>query len=273
MTINQAAEKRVLIAAHRGVAGGNIPCNSMPAFKSALRQGADIIELDVSRAADGTLYVYHPGTEPIFLLTQERIPNMTHEQVDALRLVNQDNTPTEWGIPRLEEALEFLKGKCYINIDKFWTCPAEIADLIRRLGMQDQALIKTTANPENFARVEEVAWDIPYMVIARDQDDFTDELMRRRMRYVGVEALFKSENAPVAQREYLAGLRERGLVAWANAIVYDYKEVLTAHHTDDVSVAEGEEFGWGWLVDRGFSIIQTDWPMMLERYLARRGLR
>lgn len=39
-----AKEKKILVAAHRGVAGGNIPCNSLQAFQIALNQGADIIE-------------------------------------------------------------------------------------------------------------------------------------------------------------------------------------------------------------------------------------
>lgn len=273
MTIQEAADQKVLIAAHRGVAGGNVPCNSMPAFKAALRQGADVIELDVSRSKDGVLFVYHPGTEPIFLLSDTLIPDMTSAQVEALRLVNQDRTPTEWGVPRLEETLRYLQGKCYINLDKFWTCPEEIAALVRKLGMQDQVLIKTSNKRENFKRVEEVAWDIPYMVIARDNDDFTEELLGRRMRYMGVEALFDADDAPIAQPEYLARMRERGLVTWANGIVYDYKAVLSAHHNDDISISEDEALGWGWIIDRGFRIIQTDWPMMLHNYLKKRGLR
>lgn len=273
MIAQYAAKKKVLIAAHRGVSCGNIPCNSLPSFKTALRQGADIIELDVSRSKDGVLYVYHPGTEPIFLLTQERIPEMNSDRVDTLRLVNQDNTPTEWGIPRLEEILQFLKGKCFINLDKFWTCPQEIGAMVRRLGMQDQVLIKTSNRPEEFSRVEEYAWDIPYIVIARDNDDFTDELLHRRMRYVGVEALFSSDDAPIAQKAYLARMHERSLVTWGNGIVYNYRDVLSAKHNDDVSVSEDESLGWGWLVDRGFNIIQTDWALMLDQYLRRRGLR
>ena len=56
MTIQERARSRRLIAAHRGAAGANIPCNSIPAYNAALRHGADIIELDISRAKDGTLY-------------------------------------------------------------------------------------------------------------------------------------------------------------------------------------------------------------------------
>ena len=270
--IARDARENILIAAHRGAAGGNVPCNSMAAFSAALRQGADVIELDVTRSSDGVLYVFHPGMEPRFLCSGP-IAQMTSAQADRLRLVNQDGTQTQYGVPRLEEALRFLKGRCYINLDKFWTCPEEIGSMVRRLGMQDQALIKTGVGAQEFARVEECAWDIPYMVIARKQDDFTEHLLSRRMRYVGVEALFETEDEPIAQTAYLQRMRERGLITWANSIVYNYRAVLSAHHTDDVSIAEDEEKGWGWLIDRGFRIIQTDWPLMLDLYLRRKALR
>jgi len=273
MLIQQAAAQQVLIAAHRGVAGGNIPCNSMPAFQAALKQGADIIELDVTRSKDGKLYVFHPGMEPVFLRSSTLIGQLDSTEVDVMRLVNQDSTVTEWGVPHLEEVLGFLRGKCYVNIDKFWDCPEEIGAMVRRLGMQDQVLIKTNASPENFARVEECAWDIPYMAIARDEDDFSDALLQRNMRYVGVEALFDQEDAPICQPAYLQSMRERGLITWVNSIVYNYRAVLSAHHTDDVAVSQDEDLGWGWLIDRGFNILQTDWPLALDAYLRRRGLR
>lgn len=269
MTIQQAAQQKVLIAAHRGVAGGNVPCNSVPAFQAALRQGADIIELDVSMSSDGVLYVFHPGMEPVFLRNETLIRDMDSARVDSFFLHNQDSTVTQYRVPRLEEILELLRGRCFINLDKFWTCPDRIAHLVRTMNMQDQVLIKTSATAENFARVEEVAPDLPFMAIAWDQDDFTDELLRRNMRYVGVEALFASEDKPIAQPEYLQSMKDKGLLAWANSIVYDHRAVLTAGHTDDIAVSTDPDFGWGWLVNRGFNIIQTDWPLALAQYLGR----
>ena len=38
-------DRKVLIAAHRGTNGGNIPCNSVESYQIALNHGADIIEL------------------------------------------------------------------------------------------------------------------------------------------------------------------------------------------------------------------------------------
>lgn len=269
MTIQEAAARRVLVAAHRGVAGGNIPCNSIPGFRAALNQGADIIELDVAPSRDGVLYVFHPGMEHVFLKSDTMICDMDSRRVDSMVLRNQDSALTPYRVPRLREVLELLRGRCYINLDKFWSCPEEIAREVRSLGMQDQVLIKTGAGEENFRRVEEAAPDLPYMVIAWDRDDFTPELRSRKLRYVGVEALFASENVPICQGEYVHNMTRQGYVMWANAIVYDYKAVLTAGHTDDVAVSEDPDLGWGWLVDRGFNIIQTDWPLALKQYLQK----
>ena len=48
------AKKHLLVVAHRGVSGGNIPGNTRAAYEGALMQGADMIETDVSRSKDGT---------------------------------------------------------------------------------------------------------------------------------------------------------------------------------------------------------------------------
>lgn len=275
MAMRFANEKRnrVMIASHRGAAAGNVPCNSFEAYKAALRFGADIIELDVSRSTDGVLYAFHPRMEPVFLKSEKLISELHSSEVDKMRLVNQDGAYTQYEVPHFYEVLEMLRGKAYINIDKFWGCPDDISKMVRTLGMQDQVLIKTTVSEENFRRVEEVASDLPYMVIARDTDDFSDNLLKRNMRYVGVEALFEREDAPIAQKDYIESLRKNGLIAWVNSIVYNYKTVLSAGHTDDVAVSKSEAEGWGWLVDRGFGIIQTDWPLHLRMYLEKIGKR
>ena len=66
-SLSEAAAERRLIVAHRGVSGGNIPCNTLAAYEVALRQGADMIEIDVEMSADGKLFIFHPGMEPAHL--------------------------------------------------------------------------------------------------------------------------------------------------------------------------------------------------------------
>ena len=53
-----SGREELLIYAHRG-ASRDYPENSLAAFRGAVSQGADAVELDVRRAADGTLIVHH----------------------------------------------------------------------------------------------------------------------------------------------------------------------------------------------------------------------
>lgn len=260
-----------LIAAHRGTCGGNIPCNSLAAFDTALNQGADIIELDVTRAQDGTLYILHPGMEWAHLGEHGRVPDMTAEQADALRYVNMDRTPTQFGLVRFTDALEHLRHRCRINVDKFFDHPLEIAQAIRSMGMQEDVIVKTPSGAAWFDKVETLAPDMPYIAVTH-HDDFTPDLRKRNMRYIGTEVLFSDDTHGLASREYVDWMHAQGLIVWVNSIVYDYNTVLTGGHNDDISVVGREDEGWGWLIDRGFDIIQTDWVLPLRVYMYKRGL-
>lgn len=268
-----ARKKKVLLAAHRGVSGGNIPCNSLQAFQIALNQKADIVELDVERSLDGTLFIQHPGMEKVHLRMNDSIKHYPATVVENFRLSNCDLTRTAWHIVRLEDALRLLRGKCIVNIDKFWENPEPIAALIRKLGMEDQVLIKTENKPQYLNDVEKYAPDIPYMTIAREADTTHEELMRRKINYVGVEVLFQKEDAAVASREYLNRMHRDGKIVWANALVYNYRAVLAAGHNDDVSMVEDPALGWGWLADRGFDLIQTDFLLPCRQFLEATGRR
>ncbi len=268
-----ANEKKILVVAHRGTCGGNIPCNSLPAFKAALRAGADMIELDVERSVDGELFVQHPGMENVHLRMKDSIKYYSASMIDQLKLSNWDLTRTQYSILRLRDALAFLKGKCLINIDKFWENPKEISELIRELHMEDQILIKCDCKPEYLDAVEQYASDIPFMGISRDGLKVHEDLMRRNLNYVGVEALFDSEDSPVASEEFLNRLHKDGKIVWVNAIVYNYKAVLSAGHNDDISLSEDPEYGWGWLADHGFDMIQTDFVYQCRQFLEETGRR
>lgn len=272
--LSLAREKKVLIVAHRGTAGGNIPCNSAPAFKAALNMGADILEMDVEKSSDGQLFVFHPGMEKVHLRQLDRIKNQPAAFVEQLMLSNWDLVASQYPILRLEEAFELLKDrKCLINIDKFWMNPKEISELIRKHRMEDHIIIKTADKPEYIDDVERYAPDIPFMTIAKNVDVTHEKLLKRSINYVGNEVLFETEDAPVASREYIDMMHEAGKIVWANSIVYNHKAVLAAGHTDDISMSEDPALGWGWLADRGFDLIQTDFVFQCKTYLEATGKR
>ena len=271
--LRQTAKEKIILVAHRGVAGGNIPCNTITAYETALKQGADMIEIDVNMSKDGTLYIFHPGMEKEHLRTDCDLDQMTDEEIRRLRFCNQDGAPTQFPLNTLDEVLEQFKGRCYINCDKFWDHPKEIADRIRAHGMMEQMLVKTAPSKEMFDIIETYAPDVQYMVIVKkDAEAVHRELMQRSINYMGQELLFETEDSPLCAPQYLEQLRKDNILSWVNAIVYNHKAVLAAGHSDDTALSEDMEKGWGWLARRGFDFIQTDWPIMVKLYLEQQGL-
>lgn len=270
--LRQAAAQGVLVAAHRGSWMGNIPCNTMMAFEAALLQGADIIELDVSRSLDGTLYVFHPGLEQRFLGSPRHICEMTDQEIQPLRLRNVEGRPTVWPVPLLDDVLESLKGRCIINVDKFASYPEAIVQAVRRHGMVDQVLVKTFQKEESYRLMEELAPDFPYMTFCVNEDHDSEMLLKRHLHYLGTEALFNTEDSAFCTPAYHEKMHRLGLLTWANAIVFNYKTVHAAGHSDDVSAIGRPDEGWGYLASLGYNMIQTDWIATCVHYLAQRGL-
>jgi len=110
---------RPLVLAHRG-ARRVAAENTVEAFVRAVAMGADGVELDVRRAADGVLVVHHDATTrggdliagtpaAVVRAAQPEIPTLT-EALDACagRLVNVEikNSPLEPGFDRDERAAD-----------------------------------------------------------------------------------------------------------------------------------------------------------------------
>lgn len=271
VALNQ--KRGVLLASHRGYYGGNIPFNSKPAFKIALDNDADIVELDVERSEDGKLFVLHPGTEKHIIRLNDSIRRYPSDFVARFKLSNDDGGETAHPILRLEEALEFLKGKCIVNLDKFWMNPEAIAKIVRERKMEDQVLLKISLRDKEIKDTEIYAPDMPLMPMVWTQDPSLEMMKNYNVRWVGSECLFVKDTDPIASPEYIEAMHKAGKTVWGNAIMYNYRMELAGGHSDDISLLEDPEQGWGWLADRGFDIIQTDWLLHADTYLKKTGRR
>jgi len=265
--LRETARDHRLIVAHRGTCGGNIPCNTMPAYETALKQGADMLETDLNRTADGKLVLFHPGCERIQLGSEKRIPELTWQEVRNLRYRNGDQTPTQFGVETFDDLLETFKGRCYLNIDKFWGYPREIYEAIKAHDMVDQVLVKSDVTEHVLRVLEEVAPELPFMPIVSEEHPWHEELRKRNINYVGVECLFKKDDSYLASPEFMDRMHRDGKLIWVNAIIYDYLEQLSGGHSDDTALSTDMEYGWGWLADRPIDLIQTDWTGLLIRFL------
>ena len=95
---------------HRG-AKGYFAENTLESIQKALNFGVDAIEIDVHRCKTGELVVIHD-------FTLDRTTNGSGEVAKkSLSEIKGLNVEDEFGIPLLTEVLDFIEGKCTINIE------------------------------------------------------------------------------------------------------------------------------------------------------------
>ncbi|MBR4747993.1 MAG: glycerophosphodiester phosphodiesterase family protein [Abditibacteriota bacterium] len=272
--ITEYAKKQIIIAAHRGEAAGNVPPNTIASYEAAAGHGADMIEVDLNYSAEGTLWILHPGMERAHLGFEGSIRELQDEEIRALRYVNYDRDPTQFGLCTFDEVLTRFGHRCFINVDKFIDNPKAIARCIKDRGMQDRIVVKSAPRADLFDMMEEYAPDIAYLPILGNRDEGIHEhLLGRRMNYVGAEVCFTSEDSETGSPAYVERLHRDGRLVWVNSLIYNYKVQLAAGHSDDSACTLGPEYAWGWLADRGFDIIQTDRTLALVRFLEDTGRR
>ncbi len=268
-SLTEKANENIIVVAHRGASGGNIPCNTIAAYEIALKQGADMIEVDVSCSRDGKLFLFHPGMEKEHLNRCKNLKLMKYENIRKLNYVNYDRTPTQFQIAGFDDFLEEFKDRCFINIDKFWDNPEKIYADIKRHGMTEQVLVKSKPSDKVFCVLKELCPELPYIPIVSEKHPMHNELMNMGINYIGAEVLFQKDDSYLASDEFIDMMHRDGKYVWMNAIIYDCKKQLSGGHSDDSALTVSEDYGWGWMADKGVDFIQTDWTMMLVDYLKR----
>ena len=228
-----------------------------------------MLEVDISSSVDGKLFLFHPLKEMAHLNKPLLLGTLPYSLIKKLRYSNFDNTPTQFGIADFDDFLEQFKGRCFINIDKFWSNPEKIYEAIKRHNMIDQVLVKSHMSKSVMDFMSDKAPELPFMPIVRGEHTDHEKLLKSGINYVGVEVLFKKDTETVASEEFIEKMHRDNILVWVNSIIFDNRVQLAGGHSDDTALTVSEDEGWGFLADRGFDVIQTDWPGMLIDYLKR----
>ena len=104
--------KKVKIFAHRG-ASAYAPENTLEAFRLAMEQGADGIELDVQLTKDGELVVIHDETIDRVSNGKGAVRDYTLEELKSFSVSNHFEQYPDVKIPTLREVLELVKPGHY----------------------------------------------------------------------------------------------------------------------------------------------------------------
>lgn len=267
-------DKKVLIASHRGHFCGNIVENTLPAFEAAIRSGADIVETDIHRTRDNVMILFHDETPERLLGLPGPVSDYTYAELHSRKLLNVIGQPSDCRINTLDELLRAMKGRCMINLDQCWKFIDQVYDAVEGMGMEDQALIKGRVPYDDVvAWIRSRNWKPKFIpIITCDAEIPQFEALPRELDIPQVEVFLTSEQDRLISPEFVGSLKARGIKLWVNSLSLGNGTDMSARHDDDISVTDSPEKGWGWLVERGVEVIQTDWPAELRRYLDSIGV-
>ncbi len=273
-SFENASDGKVLVAAHRGDHKRH-PENSIPGLVSAAALGADIVELDVRKCGDGRLVLMHDPKIDRTTTGKGKVSELTFEEIRRHYLKYSDGRVSSEKVPSLEEALEALRGKCLINLDRSEFCLEECLALVRENGMERQIIVKGSKDLDWAKEVLDKSGTRAYygpIVFCKDTADnersFQEyvkgvELLRPEM----VEIVIYQEDSSLISAGARALADKYDVRIWCNSLFDDHG----AGHVDSKALVDPDG-NWGWLVEQGVDIIQTDEIEALLAYLRSRNL-
>lgn len=197
-------DKPMLVFGHRG-ASAAAPMNTLPAFELAAAQGADGIELDVHRSADGEAVIVHDFTVDKTTDGSGSVQAMTLAQLKALDAGSwKDESFAGTRIPTLDEVFEAVGQRLYINVEiksKFLQSDGLeqlVANKIQQFDMQDRVLV-SSFNPLALRRFRRIMPDVPVGYLTAPDDPFYKHWLMLGLAYEAVHPYHDAINPALVQ--------------------------------------------------------------------------
>ena len=261
--------KYVLVVAHRGD-WRNAPENSLQAYRNCIDMGVDMIEIDIHKTQDNQFIVMHDATVDRTTNGKGKIADMTLADIKKLYLKSGHGIKTRHRVPTLEEVLLLAKDKILVNIDKGDNYFDEIYELLLKTGTEKQVVIKTydnLATSQSKSKNDIIHKSIFMPIINLDKQEDAEVVVDNYLHVnpPAFEVTFKTETPKLFR--VLNKIRQSGSKLWINSLWSS----LNAGHDDDLAVEEKcPDEAWGWILQQGATVIQTDRPMQLIQYLKKK---
>ncbi len=261
----------VLVVSHRGD-WRNYPENSIRAIESVIDAKVDVVEIDVQLTRDSVLVLCHDTTIDRTTTGSGKVGDLTLEEIKGFTLRSAHGVTTDHIMPTLEEALAVCKDRIAVNIDKGYEYYDLALAITEKLGVTDQIIIKGKRDAEVVAqKYSEHPRNMIYMPVIDIQKAQGKKLLAQSVapEYLPVafELCWHKTNAEV--EEAMKQIVESGSKLWVNTLWAS----LCGGLCDDAAWESNDLDGvYGTLVDYGATMIQTDRPELLIKYLRSRGL-
>ncbi|EHQ30365.1 glycerophosphodiester phosphodiesterase family protein [Mucilaginibacter paludis] len=262
--LNNKQSKSVLVTAHR-CDWRNAPENSIRALNNCVDMGVDMAEFDIAKTKDGQLVIMHDKTIDRTTTGTGKPGDYTFSEIAQFYLKNGTGHPTVHHIPTLDEMLNTAKGKILVDIDKGYEYYDDIVPLLVKKDMLNQAVLNIYGLPLDMVKAAHP--QIPDNLILQliidpknpDAQKIIDSYSSHQKTIIQI--IFSNDADPIISK--IPAIKNKYAV-WFNSLWPEQN----GGHDDDKAVEENKpDETWGWLVNHGANIIQSDRPKSLLAYL------
>ena len=268
--LSEREDKSVIVVAHRAD-WRNAPENSLQAIQNCIDMGVDMVEIDLKKTKDGHLILMHDKTIDRTTTGKGKPEEYTLAELEGMRLRGGAGHKTRHKISTFEEVMKLCKGKIMVNVDKGYDYFKEAYAILEKTGTVHQCIMKSGL-PYERVKTEngEILDKMIFMPVVKlhkdDAEEIIDEYIER-MNPPAFELVFDNDGPEV--RNLIKKVRGSGAKIFINSLWPE----LCGGHDDDRAVEQRQpDESWGWIIDRGAKLIQTDRPALLIEHLRKNGL-
>jgi glycerophosphoryl diester phosphodiesterase len=263
-------ERKSIVVAHRGD-WRNAPENSLKAIQNCILMGADVVELDIRMTRDSVLVLMHDETIDRTTTGNGVINDMTYDTLQKFYLKNGASMATEHKVPTFKEALLLSKNKIWIDMDIKTDVPFEFLYRVLRETKTSNQVLTISYRKYHDARAYYGTYLDSIIYIPGISNQIPDPSLyiqefEETINPVIYAPKFSHDTSLLVN--YIDTIIANGDKVWIHTITAD----RSGNHHDDRAVYDIEG-SYGWLVDKGVSVFQTDRPGLLIQYLESRHLR
>jgi glycerophosphoryl diester phosphodiesterase len=227
------ATDRPLVIAHRGNSI-RAPENTLPAFRSAIEVGADLVELDYYHSSDGVPIVFHDKeldrtTNARQILGREKTSPASLPLAQLRRLdAGSWFAPAYRGalIPTLEEALDTIQSGSTTLVERKDGDAATCVNLLRRKGLLDHVVVQAF----DWSFLKDCHRLAPNLVLGALGNEQVTEAKLAEIAASGARVV--GWNAQDLRAEDVDAIHQRGMKVW----VYTVNEPADAKQLVDLGV-------------------------------------
>ena len=249
--------------------------NSTDALKNAIRSGVDIAETDVRLTKDGKIVMMHDATINRTTVGEGVILDMTLDEIRKthMRSINY-GVNTDLLVPTLEEFIDIARGKILLYLDKAGYniegkpegyMVQQVLKVLEEKNALDEAVFVLEWPYEKARKIfgdklEKVVFCPVISDRIENIDQYVDEWISKFNPVMYQFRMATLDTDVYKQLPKILKVRAKAFIA---ATWPDH----TANHDDLVSIFDKPSKGWGWLLDQGFRVLETNYPHDLIRYL------